>query len=440
MKVLLIKPHSYLSAKGVGPPIGLGYIASVLLEAGHHVEIEDLMLTEIARVEEVLKEKLKKVSPDVVGITCNSHERFFAFDVAKWTKDTGNSKVVMGGPHVTFTAEETLKNVPSVDIIVEHEGELTMEELCNKLGNGTPITDVKGISYRDERGGIHTNPPRSFIADLDKLPFPARHLLKIEEYDFFLPIPEKPRVTSLITSRGCPFTCKYCSATIMNGNKIRMRSPKNSVDEIEQVLHEYPTLGGLFIYDDHFIANKRRAIAICEEIRNRGLHFRWGCYARVDSIDKEVVKALKSAGCEMVSFGVESGSYKILKLMNKKVTPEQIIDAIKTVKAEGMIARSSFLYRYPGEGFLDIFKTYLLMSKAGLSPDEVIQASYPIIYPGTALFEELQSSHYLPEEFNWENRSNYDLPTFKGVPVYRPPYNTLRRVFYFAMNLLFGIR
>lgn len=440
MKILLVKPHSYSSAKGVGPPIGLGYIAAVLIEAGHYVEIEDLMLTEMSMVKEVLREKLKKVSPDVVGITCNSHERFFAFDVAKWVKEAGDIKVVMGGPHVTFTAEETLDKVPFVDFIVRHEGELTMKELCNTLETGSLVSNVKGLSYRDKEGRVHTNPPRPFIVDLDTLPLPARHLLRIEDYKFFLPVPEMPQVTSLITSRGCPFNCKYCSATIMAGNKIRMRSPKNSVGEIEQILREYPSLSGLFIYDDHFAVNKSRVISICDEIKSRGLHFRWGCYSRVDAIDREVARALKSAGCEMISFGVESGSDKVLKLMNKKVSPEQTIEAIKIVKAEGMMARSSFLYRYPGEGFLDIYKTYILMSKAGLSLDEVIQAEYPIIYPGTDLFAELKNSYYLPDEFNWEDRTNFNLPTFKDVPVYRPPYNALRRVFYFAMNLLFGIR
>lgn len=432
-----MKPHSYQSAKGMGPPLGLAYIASLLLEAGHQVHIEDLMLTEIAKVEEVFKKKLKKVSPSVVGITSNSHERFYSFDVAKWTKEMRNIKVVMGGPHVTFTAEETLKNIPYVDIIVRHEGELTMKELCNKLENAKPIDDVKGISFRDEKGEIHTNPPRPFIYDLDTLPFPARHLLNIEKYDLFLPIPDKPRVTSLITSRGCPFYCKFCSASIMSGNRIRMRSPKNCVDEIEQILFEYPYLEGLFVYDDHFTLNKRRVIDICEEIRKRGLHFRWGCYARVDSIDRELVRALKSSGCEMVSFGVESGSSKVLKMMNKKVTPKQIIEAIKTVKAEGMVARSSFLHRYPKEGFVDILRTYFLMAKAGLSPHEVVKASYPIIFPGTALFKELQNLKYFPEGFNWEDHFDFGLPNYKDVPVYHPPYDNLRRVIYFAMSLLY---
>ncbi|MBA7620881.1 Anaerobic magnesium-protoporphyrin IX monomethyl ester cyclase [subsurface metagenome] len=440
MRIFLVKPHSYLSAKGVGAPLGLGYIASVLLEAGHYVCIEDLMLIETAKMEDVFKKKLKKVSPDVVGITCNSHERFFAFDIAKWTKEMGNIKVVMGGTHVTFTAEETLKNIPYVDVIVRHEGELTMKELCDKLENEKPINAVKGISYRGEKGEICTNPPRPLITDLDTIPFPARHLFDMEKYDLFLPIPAKPRVTNLITSRGCPFTCKFCSAAIMSGNRIRMRSPERSVDEMEYLLNEYPYLDGLFIYDDHFTTNKRRAISICEEIKRRGLRFRWGCYARVDSIDSEVMKTFKSVGCEMVSFGVESGSQKILKAMNKKTTPERIIKAIKTVKAQGIAARSSFLYRYPGEGFPDIWKTYILMHKAGLTPDEVIQAGYPIIYPATALFEELKESRYIPEDFNWEGRSNFGLPAYRDVPIYRPPYNTLRRVFYFAMNLLFRMR
>jgi len=440
MRVLLVKPHSYGSAKGIGAPVGLGYIASSLLEAGHDVYIEDLMLTANEKVEEVFREKLATISPDIVGITCNSHERFFSFDIAKWTKESGNIKVVVGGPHVTFTAEETINNIPLIDIVVRHEGELTMKELCDKLANEESLNDVKGITFKDKHGEIRSNPPRPFITDLDALPFPSRHLLDIEKYDLFLPISTKPRVTNMITSRGCPFTCKFCSATIMSGKMIRVRSPENSVDEIEAILKEYPHLDGLFIYDDHFTTDKKRTTAICEKIKERGLHFKWGCYSRVDSIDKEIVKTLKSAGCEMVSFGVESGSLKVLKAMKKNTTPEQIIEAIKTVKAEGISARSSFLYRYPGEGFSDIWKTYILMRKAGLTPDEVVQAGYPIIYPETALFDELKESKYIPEDFNWEKHSNFGLPSYRDVPVYVPPFNTPRRVFFFTLNILFGIR
>ena len=434
MKVLLVKAHSYGSAKGIGAPIGLGYIASILEEDGHKVQIKDLMLTKSSNAEVVFNKTLKKMKPDILGITCNSHERFFAFDVARWSKKSEDIKVVMGGPHVTSTAEETLKNVPNVDIIVRHEGELIMREICDKVENGKSIENVDGISFRN-KGKIHTTQNKRFISDLDSIPFPARHLLEIKDYDLFLPIPEEPRVTNLITSRGCPFKCNFCSATVMGGNTIRMRSPENSVDEIEQILSSHPFLEGLFIYDDNFLFNKKRVIRICEEIKDRRLDFRWGCYGRVDHIDREVVQKLKSAGCEMISFGMESGSRKILEAMNKKTTPEVATKAIKTVKSEGLFARCSFLLGYPRENIIDIFRTYILMMNTGVSPYEVIMALYPILYPGTILFEELKKSDYLPREFNWEDK--FDIRAFKDVPLYIPLHDNSRKFFRLLFSTLF---
>lgn len=423
MKVLLAKPHSY--GKKVGAPIGLGYIASTLLKDGHDVKIIDLMLTEKSKTEGTFKRAIKKMMPDIVGITCNSAERFHSFDLARWTKEIGNIKVVMGGPHVTFTDNETLKNVPCLDIIVRNEGELTMKELCNKLEKRKSIKGVKGISFKDAGGKIHINPQREFISNLDNLPFPARHLLEMNKYDLFLQIPSKPPVANLMTSRGCPFKCNFCSTTIMCGNKIRMRSAKNSVDEMEQVVSDYPFLEGLVIYDDTFTINKKRCIEICKEIKKRKLDFRWGCYSRVDVISKELVKALKSAGCEIVSFGVESGSQKILQLMNKRISPNQIIKAVKTVKSENMIARCTFLHGYPGETIRNLVETYLLMFRAGLTYHEIAIAPRPMLFPGTELFEKMKKLDYLPHDFNWENK--FDIPNYRDIPVYSSPFNSFRQ-------------
>ena len=434
MQILLVKPHSYGSSKGIGPPLGLGYIAAVLLENGHQVHIEDLMLAEISSTEEVYKAKFKEVSPDIVGITCNSHERFYSFDIARWTKEISNIKVIMGGPHVTFTAEETLENIPYVDIIVRHEGELTMRELCGRLEKGQPFDDIKGISFRDDGGKVRTNPPRPFISNLDTLPFPARHLFRMEKYDLHLPVPDKPRVADLMTSRGCPFRCRFCSGTLMAGTRIRMRSPQNCVAEMAQVLSQYPWLDGLFIHDDHFTFNKRRAIDICNEIKKRGLHFRWGCDARVDSIDRELAHSLRSSGCEVVVLGVESGSLKLLKAMNKEITPEQSLEAIRILKSEGIIPYCAILFNYPSESFLDILKTHFLMAKARLAWHEYVASGVVTLYPRTELFDRVQGLGYLPHNFNWEERFN--IPSYKDVPIYIPRYRVLRGILHMTLNIL----
>ncbi len=427
MKVLLIKPHVPRIAKGEAPPLGLGYIASSLLQDGHEVKIKDLTLYKSSEIEQSLKKKVERFSPDIVGITCNSNERFYAFDIATWVKAVNEEiRVVMGGSHVTILAEETLRNTSCCDIIVHGEGELTMKELCNRIENGESIRNIKGISYRNKNGHVHTTPARPFNTDLDALPLPARHLMEVDKYNFSLLLPgHSQKVTTMISSRGCPFGCNFCSATILAGNRIRFRSPEKCVDEVEEIFSDHPFLDGIAFMDDHFLTNKKRATNICEEIKKRNLDFDWYCWGRVDSISRELVQVLKSAGCKVISMGVESGSPKVLKAMNKRANPKQAIDAIKTIKREGLTARGSFIYNYPGEGLIDIFKTYLLLMKSGLTPHEITVATYPIAYPATNLFEKLKKQKYIPENFDWENRFN--IPNYKDVPIYKPPNDSLRQ-------------
>lgn len=427
MKILLVKPYSYVSAKGVGPQLGLGYIAAVLLKDGHDVEIKDLMLAGKVRAKIEFSQTLREFKPDLVGITANSHERFYAFEVASWAKKAGIKKVVMGGIHVTFVPEDTLKHIDSVDIIVRFEGEETMQELCRVLEENGDLRKVKGIAFRDGRREIIVNPPRPFIENLDSLPFPARDLFELEKYDLFLPIPGEPKVIQLISSRGCPFKCKFCSATPFAGNRIRSRSAENVVDEVELILDRYPKFKTLFFYDDNFTFNKKRAIEICDEIKKRGLKFQFGCYGRVDSIDEELVENLRSAGCIMVSFGFESGSKKVLNLMGKGFGPEAIKKAIEIVKRGKIITRSSFFFGYPGENLLDILKTVYLLKKCKIKSYEIVWGRHAIIYPETDLFKTLQDRGYFPDNFNWSER--FDIPCNRDVPIYTPRFDKLRVLF-----------
>ncbi len=428
LKVLLVKARGYESVKGTDAPLGLLYLASYLIKRSHKVEVEDLMLIEPELGKVALQNHIHRMGPDMVGIACNSHERFFAFEVAKWVKELrSNIKVLIGGVHATFAAESTLKSVPYIDIAVRHEGEIPLKELCS----GDDPASVAGITYRDEKGNVVSNPPREFISNLDELPFPARDLIPMEKYELRLPILDNPRVISIITSRGCPFKCNFCSATLMAGNRIRMRSPENVVDEMEMLMSKYSFLEGLFIYDDHFTVNQKRAIAIAKEIKKRKLDMRLGCYGRVDSISRELVKALKSAGFEMISFGIESGSTKVLRAMNKKTNPRMIRDAIKMAKSEGIVTRASLFFEYPGEGFLDILKTFGMMYRC-FAPYEIVMGYHPIIYPETQLFHKLKEEGVLPKNFNWEDK--FDIPNYKDVPIYIPPNDNLRQL---LINALF---
>jgi len=415
MRILLIKPFSWYSAKGLGFPLSLGYLASSLLAAGEEVKILDLQIAEKEDYDHTLSRSLSEFNPEIVGITCNSHERYYSFDIARKVKAWKDVPIVMGGPHVTFTAEETLKNIKEVDVIVFHEGEDTLVELIKALKNGQSLKKVKGLAYR-ENGEIRRTPLRGFIEDLDRLPFPARELFEVDKYDLYLPIYERPKAMHLLTSRGCPYSCGFCSAKEMSGRRVRYASPERVLAEMELIKASYPQYNWLFFYDDHFTLKKHRVIKLCEGIIRDKLDFNWGCYGRVDSIDEEIVEAMKEAGCRMISFGVESGSDIVLNLMQKRITAKMIERALNIVKKKGLVARASFIFGYPGERFRDFLSTIKLCSKLGLEKDEIIWNFNPVIYPLTQLSENLKKKGYFPDWFNWCEKLN--IPNYKDVPLY----------------------
>lgn len=425
MRVLLIKPFSWNSAKGLGFPLSLGYLASSLQSAGEEVMILDLQIVEKEDYDNTLFETLSEFEPELIGITCNSHERFYSFDIACKVKKWKDVPVVMGGPHVTLTAEETLRNINEIDIIVLHEGEDTFIELTKALKLGHSLQNIKGIAYR-ENGKIKKTPPRDFIEDLDRLPSPARELFDVEKYDLYLPIYDRPKAMHLLTSRGCPYNCGFCSAKEMSGRKVRYSSPEKVIAEMESIKAYYPQYKWLFFYDDHLTLIKSRVIKLCEGIIKNKLDFNWGCYGRVDSIDEEIVDVMKESGCRMISFGVESGSDAVLKLMQKKINAKMIDKAVNIVKGRGLIARCSFIFGYPGERFIDSLSTIKLCRKLGLNTDEIIWNFNPVIYPSTQLFEDLKKKGYIPEEFNWCDR--FKLPDYKDVPVYVSSLSKIKEI------------
>ena len=338
MKVLLINPF-YPISETPSPPLGLSYLAAALTKAGVEVKILDLVVFPYSQ--DMLRALLECFKPDIVGITAVTMTFNNAINVIKDVKSVNhNILTVIGGPHVSFCAKETLHSFSELDIIALGEGEGTIVELCKAVDSGKALGNVRGIAYR-RKEKINFSEKRKPIEDLDSLPNPERRLLPLGRYKALgMPI-------SLTTSRGCPFKCIFCVGRKMVGAKIRYRSPSKIVDELEYLntfdFHQ------INIADDLFTANNDHCVAVCDEIIRRDLRLTWTSFARVDTVTKDVLTKMKTAGCNAVSFGIESANTKILKTVKKGITLEQVEAAVVMCKRTGITPYASFILGLPGE-------------------------------------------------------------------------------------------
>jgi radical SAM superfamily enzyme YgiQ (UPF0313 family) len=248
---------------------------------------------------------------------------------------------VIGGPHVTFALQETLLPSPWIDAVVIGEGERTLLELARAVEEGKDIHQIHGIAFADGSTVIKT-PPRAPIENLDQLPLPARELLPMARYRA-LGTP-----CTVITSRGCPFSCIFCSGRRMFGPKVRFRSPGLVVDEIDKLQRDFG-LAKINIVDDTFTLNHNHTRTVCEEMLRRNLKLKWSVFARVDRISEDLAQLMNRAGCEWVLFGVESADEGILKTIRKGITPEEVRRGVKIAAEAGINVFNSFILGLPGE-------------------------------------------------------------------------------------------
>jgi len=392
MKVMLILPPSKFVLKDklgiTSVPLGLAYLASFIEKDGHKVKIIDSN-TLGYRIKDI-KEEIEKFNPHLVGVTATTSCIYDAYEVAKIIKEVDPGiKVVIGGPHVTFIAKETLKECPFIDVVVRGEGEETFRELVNFFESSSEDTwsleEVKGITFRKDNKIIETD-SRSLIKNLDSIPFPAYHLLPMEKYSL-----EGKRFATIITSRGCPFSCIFCSSSRLFGKTWRARSPENVIEEIKLLKNKYGVREIEFL-DDTFTLNKKRAEKICELLIKEKLDISWSCSSRVDTIDESLIEKLKKAGCHTIYVGVESGSQKILNIIDKGITLPQIEKTINLIKKVNINSFGSFILGIPGETVKTIKKTINFAKK--LNPS-FVQFSICTPYPGTKLFEMAKEKGWL---------------------------------------------
>jgi radical SAM superfamily enzyme YgiQ (UPF0313 family) len=335
MKTLLINPPSP-SAEVPIMPMGLLYIAAVLEQNGHEVEIFDLLVSRCSTKK--IRDKLEKYQPDIVGTTSVTLNFPGSSDILKYCKSLNKDIItVIGGPHVTFTPVETLTEAPWIDIVVRGEGEQTMLDIVS----GKRLADIDGIAYRDKKDGIKLTGERRLIENLDELPQPARHLFPLSRYHAL------DTSCTVVTSRGCPFSCIFCVGSRMGGRKMRYRNPRLVLDEIEQGL----ALGfkEVDLEDDLLTANHKHLFALLDGIMERGLKFKWRAFSRVDTVNMEVLQRMKQAGCVGLLYGVESGNQEILDRIKKKITLDKVKEATRMANALGIDVQAAFILGLPGE-------------------------------------------------------------------------------------------
>jgi radical SAM superfamily enzyme YgiQ (UPF0313 family) len=383
--------------------MGLAYLTAVLEENGHEVTVIDCPALEIDH--EKLKARLASFEPNIVGITSMTPTIQSTLLSARVVKETcPDATVVLGGPHATFMDREILDQEAAVDIVVRGEGEQTFLELAQNVSDPKSLHGVDGITFRNREQVLQT-PIRSFIQNLDQLPYPAYKYFPLRKYrlfgKLFLPI---------ITSRGCPFQCSFCVTSRMFGKEYRARSPKNIVDELELLRDVYGADAFTF-YDDTLTLDRKRILEICEEIKTRKIGIPWDCQTRVDQVSKEVLAKMRETNCQQIFFGVESGCQKILDAVKKGTSVEQNEKAVRLAKDAGLFVAVSVIIGYPGETADMLKQTLDFIRKA--EPDDVyLCVATP--YPGTEL-RRLVEDMGLKMSTEWEL---YDTVT----PVFENPF------------------
>ncbi len=376
------------------PPLGLGYIAASLRR--HNIDVEIIDCTFLSQEEAI--QRVKHSKPQIIGFYSMFSMKKTSIDMASKLRNDCDLLVV-GGPLPTL---DPLSYLDVFDVVVVGEGEEAMMEIEECYERGADLAAIQGIAYR-YNGDVKSTENRRFIENLDSLPFPSRDLFDNDAYKRHYVRRFGYSISPVITSRGCPFSCDFCSRPVF-GQSFRVRSAANIVDEIEEIME----LGydRIWFADDCFTLNREQVLAVCDELLRRRLEIGWECLSRVDTMDYEIAERMRLAGCIRVFFGIESGTNKILSLMKKQITVEQAKKAVYVAKRAGLQVGAFFILGYPGENDNSVLDTIRFAS--GL-PLDYLSFTLPYPIPGTALFERVKNDGGFTVEEDWEEPKNWSL-------------------------------
>lgn len=325
------------------PPMELGYLAAMLEKHGIECQIHDYPAEQ--RGWEEYKTDFKSFDPDLLVINTTTPTLKNDLIGAQLAKEMKPSIYTVGrGEYFSVHEKEGVELHPELDAAMRGEPELTMEELAVQLKNGKQLEGILGLTYRNG-AGVVVNPARPLLVELDQLPFPSRHLMQHKLYRS--PENNEP-ITVVHTQRGCPARCIFCSVGVVSGYKIRKRAPEKIVQEIKECVEKYHFRNFLF-HADTFTWEKDWVIELCTRIIDADLHVHWGCNSRVDTIDPEMLKLMKKAGCWVIAFGIETGDQQILNKMKKGAKVEWAKDAVKMVREAGIKSHAFMVMGLPWE-------------------------------------------------------------------------------------------
>ena len=438
MKVLLINPPQ-LFYPGSDPPagnlpLGLMYIAAVLDKAGYKAEILDAFMTdssflkvggtfEVGMPNGKIRDEIRRRKPDIVGIaspfTCQAENAIRVGDIVKEIDQS--ILTVVGGPHVTAVPVEILEEAKNIDVAVIGEGEYAMLDIAKFFEGTKKISDVQGIAHRKD-GRIKQNSLRPFIKDLDELPYPAYHLVDMEQYLNPKKIEYrsfKNMAISMITSRGCPFNCNFCSVHLHMGKMFRAHSVRYVINHIEYVVNKY-RVKTIFFEDDNLTFDIKRFEAICDKIIEKGIRFNWETPngIRADFLTLSLLEKMKKSGCQSVFFGIESGDQCILdNIIGKSLNLKKVVKVAKICRGIGLKTAAFYIIGFPGEKKEHMLKTVELALRLKRDFDVGMLLHFATPSLGTRLYKECKEKGYIQE--NLTSRAFAEVRQTRGMPLIR---------------------
>ncbi len=421
MKILLLHPSNQGVYKNIQqsvtkldkksaktPPIGIMYLAAVLKQ--HHYEVSLLDAEALNLSLEETLEEIRKINPDVLGMTCTTPLYNIALMISKEIKkENQKMRIVLGGPHISALPNESISH-PEIDFIVKGEGEYSFLNLVTAIekeistGQKQDYSQVKGIGYLIN-GQPFLTAPQELIANLDEIPFPARELTPVDNY---LKLYTGKKYTVMTSTRGCPYQCIFCDSVITFGHRARFRSADNVIAEIKEVVEKYD-IRDITFTDDTFTLNKERTVEICKKIIESNLKINFICSSRANTIDEERLEWLKKAGCVQITFGIESGDDNVLRTIKKGITTDMARKSIALVKKYGIGTHASYMLGNPGETLETVRKT---INFARELDTDYAQFSIATPFPGTEMWDMANKQGLIKikdfSKFTW-----YYSPTFE---------------------------
>ncbi len=390
LNITLVNPPQF--TKYPQPPLGLALIAAILEKAGYKVTLLDANALGL-RPEDI---PAMLSDTDIIGLTAMTPTISTALDIARRIRQSNPTvKIIMGGAHASMLPQETMALAPEIDIIIRGEGDETVIEVVQALEGQRPLDSVAGITYHVE-GEITPTADRTSMVDMDTLPFPAYHLLPLKKYrphpphGMFLPF------TAMVTSRGCPYHCAYCSKPVF-GTKFRAQNPERVVAELDYLKERFGIKEVAF-YDDSFSLDKKRIHILCDNILDSNLKITWTCETRVNLVDKELLRHIKQAGCYAVAYGIESAVPEIINTLHKDTTLEQVIEAVRYSREAGLQVVGYFMIGSPGETPDTIRQTIDFAKELKV---DFAQFSVTTPFPGTELYNIYMQNKQ--ESISWDS-------------------------------------